>query len=124
MRVEDGAMLLWRVVDRLLHPRNKRRLCSNGKVVETLWCMRIAVEHGGDALGAATLAAAFGGDTDTAASLAAGACGAAEGIADPAGCRLPHLRAPLPHGFRDAKAPVLVPAVPWEQEVEDRRVLQ
>jgi ADP-ribosylglycohydrolase len=124
MPVEDGAMLPWRVVDRLLHPRNKRRLCSNGRVVETLWCVRIAVEHGGDAIGAASLAAAFGGDTDTAASLAGGASAAVDGVADLDAWELPHLGGWLPKDIREAQAPVLVPAVPWERGVDEGRVLQ
>jgi ADP-ribosylglycohydrolase len=124
MPVEDGAMLPWRVVDQVLHPRNKRRLCSNGKVVETLWCVRIAVEHGGDALGAASLAAAFGGDTDTAASLAGGASAAVDGVADLAAWELPHLGGWLPKDIREAQAPVLVPAVPWERGADEGRVLQ
>jgi len=121
MPVEDGALLPWRVIDQLIHPRNRRRLTSNGKVLETLWCARIAVETADSALGAARIAAAFGGDTDTAAAVATGAwCAAATDI-DPTTWELPHLGAPVPRMFRQAMRFVPVPAVPWE---EVARVLQ
>ena len=124
MPVEEGAMLPWRVVDQLLHPRHRRRLVSNGKVVETLWCARAAVENATCALDAARLAAAYGGDTDTAAAIAAGVWCAADGEVDPAAWALPHLGEPLPRRFRDVAKPVLVPAVPWERGADEGRVLQ
>lgn len=117
-------MLPWRVVDQLLHPRHRRRFVSNGKVVETLWCARAAVENATCALDAARLAAAYGGDTDTAAAIAAGVWCAAGVDLDPAAWELPHLGAPVPRWFRDVAKPVLVPAVPWERGGDEGRVLQ
>jgi len=117
-------MLPWRVVDQLLHPRHRRRLVSNGQVVETLWSARAAVENATCALDAARLAAAYGGDTDTAAAIAAGVWCAAGREVDPAAWELPHLGAPVPRWFREAAKPVLVPVVPWERGPDEGRVLQ